>query len=234
MISVIIPTYKEEGHIGRTLRFLRGCINTEKIAEIIVADGGSPDDTRAEAEAEAAGARVLLSPKKGRAAQSNFGAVHATAGVLYFLHADTLPPPDFISHIDKALERGAVAGCFRLTFDHPSRFLAANCWFTRFDVPFFRFGDQSLFVTRAAFEKSGGFDQRLIVMEDQDLMLRLRRIGRFAVMPAAVVTSARKYVENGVYRMQGIFFLIYFMYYFGAGQQRLLRTFRRLVRQDKL
>ncbi len=202
------------------------------IQEIIVVDGGSTDATLQ--RAAEAGARAVSSPKKGRAAQMNYGASLATTPLLYFLHADTIPPASFIDDIIRAKGQGYTSGCFMLSFDHSHWFLRANCWFTRFDVNHFRFGDQSLFVLREAFLKAGGFDEAHIVMEDQEIIGRLKKAGRFVVIKKPVITSARKYLENGIYKTQSIFFLIYFMYKAGYSQAQLVRTYRRLIRQDKL
>lgn len=232
MISIIIPAYNEEGHIGPTVRRLLKSSDADAILEIIVVDGGSSDATVA--EARAAGAIAIISPKKGRSAQMNAGAAAAKSALLYFLHADSIPPEGFAADILNAVEKGYSSGCYRLQFDHAHWFLKANCWFTRFDVNAIRFGDQSLFVTKVVFEKAGGFCEAHIVMEDQEIIRRIRRHGRFKVMKRAVTTSARKYLDNGVYRMQAIFFLIYFMYQLGYPQQRLVRTYRSLIKQDKV
>lgn len=230
-LSIIIPTFNEAAHIGHTVRYLLEILQGEA-AQIIVADGGSTDDTTA--LAEEAGAMATVSPLKGRAAQINWGARQATGDVLYFLHADTVPPKDFAHQLRAALQCGYDAGCFRLRFDIPNRFLRANCWFTRFDVNAFRFGDQSLFIRADLFRKLGGFCEKHVVLEDQEIIRRIKQRGRFVVMKDSVTTSARKYLENGVYRTQAIFFFIYFMWRLGYSQQRLVKTYRRLIRQDKL
>lgn len=232
MISIIIPAYNEAGHIGPTVRRLWQLDEGQYIQEIIVADGGSGDATCK--EAEAAGARALACPRKGRAAQMNYGASAARSRVLYFLHADSIPPPGFAQAIQAALEQGYACGCYRLRFDHRHWFLQANSWFTRFDVNAVRFGDQSLFVTREVFEQSGGFREDLLMMEDQEIIHRLKKWGRFRVMKSAVTTSARKYLDNGIYRMQAIFFRIWFLYYLGYPQERLLKLYRKLILQGKL
>lgn len=121
-----------------------------------------------------------------------------------------------------------------LSFDYDHWFLKANCWFTRFDVDTIRFGDQSLFVTKEKFLEVGGFCEKHIVLEDQQIIKRLKKISSFKVIKKPVVTSARKYVENGIYKTQGIFFLIYFLYRFGFPQQQLVNTYRKFIRQDKL
>ena len=232
MISIIIPAYNEAGHIGQTVRRLRELDEGQHIREIIVADGGSADGTLR--EAAAAGARALACPRKGRAAQMNYGASVAAADLLYFLHADSIPPAGFALNILAALGQGYSSGCYRLRFDHRHWFLQANAWFTRFDVNAVRFGDQSLFVTKNVFDKSGGFREDLLMMEDQEIIHRLKRHSRFVVMKGAVTTSARKYTDNGIYRMQVIFFRIWFLYYMGYPQERLLKLYRRWILQGKL
>ncbi len=232
MISVIIPTYNEEEHVGKTIRWLLANDIKNLITEIIVADGGSKDNTWC--EANNAGALVVCSPIKGRAAQMNYGASVAKGTILYFLHADTLPPKYFIDEIINALNNGYSAGCFMMQFDIANWFLKANCWFTRFDINAFRFGDQSLFVTKKIFHKVGGFDETHIVLEDQEIIRHLKKMCRFIIIKKPVITSARKYIDNGVYKTQGIFFIIYFMYRFGYSQERLVNTYKRLIRQDKL
>ena len=121
-----------------------------------------------------------------------------------------------------------------MRFDSGHWFLKVNAWFTRFDVNAFRFGDQSLFVVKDIFIKAGGFDERLVVMEDQEIVYRLKKYGKFKVLPDAITTSARKYIINGTYRMQGIFFLIYFLYKCGVPQNKLVALYRSLIKQDKV
>ena len=231
-ISIIIPTYKEAGHIGRLLRHLQAVVGTDTVLEILVADAQSPDATAT--EAQQAGARVVQCPRKGRAAQLNFGASQATGDILYFLHADTYPPAGFVQHLRAAVAQGAGSGCYRLQFDHPSWFLKANAWFTRFGAEVFRFGDQSLFVQRTVFAQSGGYREDMIVFEDQEITRRLKQLAPFRVLPGYIVTSARKYRENGVVRLQGIYYLITAMYQLGMPQQRMVDAYRRLIRQDKV
>lgn len=231
MISVIIPVYNEEGVIGKTVRYLRS-ITTDQDVEIIVADGGSRDNSAIEAEKE--GAIVIRSIHKGRAAQMNAGAQASNGTILYFLHADSIPPSTFCDDILQAVNTGSLTGCYRLRFDMDHWFLKANTWFTRFDIDAFRYGDQSLFVKRELFEKIGGFCEHHILMEDNEIIKRLREHARFVVLPKEVITSARKYVANGVFKLQGTFYLLYLLYQLGYSQQRLLRLYRKIVRQSKL
>jgi rSAM/selenodomain-associated transferase 2 len=231
MISVIIPTYNEERTIALTIDRLRRLGGTD-IKEIIVVDGGSTDDTVA--AAEGAGAHLLRDQVKGRASQMNAGAAVAGGSILYFIHADCVPPARFTTDILDSVAGNSVAGCFRLEFDRKHWFLRFNCWFTRFNFTPFHYGDQSLFVTKKAFDSCAGFNDKLMIMEDNDMIKRLKRLGKFKVLNKRIITSARKYVENGMYKMQGVFFLIYFMYQLGCPQEMLIRTYRKLINQDKV
>lgn len=225
-ISIVIPTLDEEESIGTLVSRLRRTAG-EALHEILIADGGSRDRT---AEyARRSGARVIDCAGKGRALQMNRGAAAASGDILYFLHADTLPPEDFDRSIRLAVHKGFNAGCFRLKFDDPNPVLRSYAWFTRFDIDLFRFGDQSLFVTRKLFERIGGFDESLLLMEDQEIVARLRKEGRFRLLGEAVVTSARRYRKNGILRLQLIFALILLGYHAGVRQETLVHLYRSLI-----
>jgi rSAM/selenodomain-associated transferase 2 len=232
MISIIIPTYNEEENIADTIREIKDRDTEKLISQIIVSDGKSTDQTMK--KASNAGATVLSCPKKGRAAQMNYGASRAKEEILYFLHADSIPPKNFSSYILNAIKNNASSGCFRLSFDHKHWFLKANCWFTKFNVNAVRFGDQSLFVKKNVFNESSKFREDLLMMEDQEIIHRLKKLGKFTVMNAEIVTSARKYLDNGIYRMQAIFFRIWLLYYLDYSQEQLLKLHRRLIRKHKL
>lgn len=231
-LSIIIPTYQEEGQIGPLVRYLRTQCPDAAATEILVADGGSTDQTKA--QAAAAGATVLTCPRKGRAAQLNYGACQANGELLYFLHADSIPPAGFRQLLLDAVAKGAQSGCFRLAFDWTHPLLQFSAWLTRLPWNCLRFGDQSLFATRTAFAQAGGYREDLIIMEDQEIISRLQQQGPFRVLPRALTTSARKYRENGAVRLQAIFTLLYLLYQLGADQHRLVRLYRSLIRQDKV
>jgi rSAM/selenodomain-associated transferase 2 len=231
-ISIIIPTYNE----ADTIAGLVSSIRTSSIGvgyEIIVVDGGSTDDTMQ--EAVRSNVKFVKSPVKGRGAQLNFGAQHASGQVLFFLHADSLPPHNLLFQISKTLDDGYDAGCFRLKFDTNNLFLRANAWFTRFNVNAVRFGDQGLFVTRELFEKTGGYRNDMVVLEDQEMVKRLRRFGaRFRVIPDYMITSARKYLENGPLRLQFTFLLVWINYHRGKSQKELVQLYKNRINDIRI
>ncbi len=231
MISIIIPTYNEADQITQTISKIH-TTNNKVETEIIVVDGGSTDGTID--IAQQCGAIVIRELHKGRATQMNTGASVAKYEMLYFLHADSIPPHSFTKNILSACNNNVKSGCFRLSFDYAHWFLKTLAWFTRFDVNAVRFGDQSLFVTKEVFKNAGGFREDLLLMEDQEIIHRIKKHGKFKVFNDVVTTSARKYTDNGIYRMQGIFFRIWTMYYLGYSQERMLNTYRRLITKHKL
>ena len=231
MISIIIPTYNEAGQIAETISKTYAATIQHPV-EIIVADGGSTDNTLE--IAAKCNAITIAGEIKGRAAQMNLGASIAKGDILYFLHADSIPPKKFTAYIMEAIDKGFSSGCFRLCFDYSHWFLKVNSWFTRFDVNAVRFGDQSLFVTKNVFNKSGGFKESLLMMEDQEIIHRIKKYGKFIVMNDVVTTSAKKYLDNGIYRLQAIFFRIWLLYYLGYSQEYLLKLHRRRIKKHKL
>lgn len=215
MISVIVPIYNEAEGIEKFIHSLKQFSLGEDV-ELIFVDGGSTDNTVQICKAN--DVNVLLSPERGRAHQMNYGAMMAKGDVLYFLHADSSPPQNFIFDIKSNLEKGFKAGCYQLSFTPDHFLLKLYAWFTRFDIDFFRFGDQSLFVTKKAFSEAGGFKESLKVMEDQQIVRDLKKENPFIIMDDCVKTSSRKYIKFGVIKLQLLFTLIVVLYYLGVSQ----------------
>lgn len=223
MISIIIPAYNEEEKIGELVPFLNKHSLGHEV-EIIVVDGGSSDATVQVSQNN--GAQALISPQKGRAKQMDFGAEKARGEILYFLHADTIPPPTFVTDIEEKIQRGFDCGCFRLSFDNDHPVLGFYSWCTRFDIDVFRFGDQSLFVKKALFCQLGGFNEELEIMEDQEVVSRLKSRAQFGIINKEVVTSARKYQRFGVFRLQLIFSIIVVLFYLKISQEVIVHFYK--------
>ncbi|MFD0863564.1 TIGR04283 family arsenosugar biosynthesis glycosyltransferase [Sungkyunkwania multivorans] len=167
----------------------------------------------------------IISAEKGRAKQMNVGARAAKGDVLYFLHADSVPPKYFDKAIIDEISNGASAGCFRMKFDSDHPFLRFCQWFTRFNVRGCRGGDQSLFIKKSLFETMDGFDETYRIYEDCEFIGRLYDIGSFTVIPDYVTTSARKYEKNGTWRLQYHFTVIHLKKFFGASPERLYKYY---------
>ncbi len=223
LISIVIPARNEAENLRRLLPELvaTGC-------EVIVVDGGSTDASQ-DAVAEA-GAR-WLEGNPGRALQMNAGAVIAQGEILLFLHADTHLPESFQNWIGQSLDRpGVVAGAFGLAIDGPGWGLRLVEWGVGLrsrwgQLPY---GDQGLFLRRDRFEAMGGFPV-LPIMEDFVFVDRLRKQGKIAIVPIAVVTSARRWQALGIWRTTLINQAIVWGYWCGVKPDRLARWYRRQV-----
>ncbi|WP_019668978.1 TIGR04283 family arsenosugar biosynthesis glycosyltransferase [Eudoraea adriatica] len=225
-LSIIIPVLNEESNIVRLLEYIQENSSNVNIKEILVVDGGSTDETK---EAASQYDVLVLHSEKGRARQMNLGAENAKGEVLYFLHADTFPPKNFDKIILNAIKKGTKTGCFRMKFDSDSRFLSFFSWFSRINHKICRGGDQSLFITRELFNKSGGYDEAYKIYEDNEFISRLYKITDFKILPDQVQTSARKYEQIGNFKLQFYFGIIHLKNYLGADPEQLYRYYKRKI-----
>jgi len=221
-LSIIIPTLNEAGTIKETITQLQ----KGKEVEIVVVDGGSRDNTIE--IARSLGARVLFT-EASKAVQMNAGAAECVGDVLLFLHADTRLPDKFDEKVMAAVnQNGFCAGAFSLGIDSDAgclRFIerVAN-WRSRFfQMPY---GDQALFVCRDLFNEIGGFPD-FPIMEDFELIRRLRRKGKITILPESVRTSPRRYLNFGILKTWFLNQIIITAYYLGISPERLACWYRR-------
>lgn len=229
-ISVIIPTLNEENNLSSLLPFLKKN-GGEELSEIIVCDGGSTDSTKQVAEANAI--RFITCKQKGRHFQMNKAASVTRGDVLYFLHADTQPPASFVKDIKKSLGQGFEAGCFQYEFKTDRAILKRQARLTKLPYLVFRGGDQSLYITRDLFQKIDGFDPYYFVMEDYDIIRRLRKHTKFNIIPKNALVSARKYENNSYLRVNFANVVVFSLYYVGVSPKKLLRLYFRLINHPK-
>tara|TARA_B110000263_G_C15304754_1_gene509770 strand:- start:77 stop:769 length:693 start_codon:yes stop_codon:yes gene_type:complete len=211
-ISIIIPVLNEE----KRLPFLLSKLLKRSVFEneIIIVDGGSKDKT----------IRVLkkysyvriFNCKKGRAIQMNYGALNASNEILYFIHADTIPPKKFDKLIFNSFEKGNTVGCFRLSFEGSNFFLKISAFFTRFNFKICRGGDQSLYISKNMFNKLSGFNETYTYCEDVEFIDRIYKTYSFKVLPKKVITSSRRFIDNGTIKLQFHFAIIHFIRLLGA------------------
>ncbi|KAB1067538.1 glycosyltransferase [Tamlana haliotis] len=224
-ISIIIPVLNEAPFIRKLLEHLLENASAENIAEILVVDGGSTDETPQIAQAFSEGHITYLQSEKGRAKQMNFGAKQAKGDILYFLHADSFPPKDFDTFILTEVQKGHKAGCFRMQFDSQHWWLKLAGWLTQFSWRACRGGDQSQFITKALFHDIGGFDERYIIYEDNMLINALYARKQFVVINKKLRTSARCYEAHGVWKIQYIYWSVYVKKWFGASAEELYQFY---------
>lgn len=221
-ISIIIPVLNEAAD---TIRSTLASVRNVKNVEVIVVDGGSQNETVALVQSW--GVKVLFSTA-GRAYQMNAGATAATGDILLFLHADTSLPLGFEKLVPLTLaQSGTVAGAFELKINSPMRSLRlvekmVN-WRSRFfSLPY---GDQAIFLKASVFHDIGGFPD-LPIMEDFELIRCLRRLGRIAIVPTPVLTSARRWHKLGVLKTTLINQIVILGYFLGVPSSHLVKFYR--------
>ncbi len=222
MISIIIPALNEASTIVKTLKSLQSM--RKRGHEVILVDGGSLDDTVSLSRPFTD--RIIQSPK-GRSLQMNEGARVAKGDILLFLHADTIIPEDGDQWIIERMKK-------------EKRFWG------RFDVklsgrdPIFRFieflmnlrsrltkiatGDQAIFVKREFFEMIGGFP-KIYLMEDIALCKILKNYGKPLCLYKRVITSSRRWKENGILRTILLMWFLRGAYFFKVNPNRLARIY---------
>jgi rSAM/selenodomain-associated transferase 2 len=225
-ISIIMPVLNESANLQRAIESTQPSDNIE----VIVVDGGSTDDTCQ--VAAALGVQVIVSPA-GRSKQMNLGAAAATGDILLFLHGDSRLPLGFDRLIRQVMCRkeAPIAGAFRLGIDAPQRSLR---WVERgvnwrSQVCQMPYGDQGIFLSAKVFQEIGGFPD-LPIMEDFELIRRLRQRGKISIVPQPVMTSARRWLQKGILKTTSINQLMVVGYLGGVSPARLVALYRRKKR----
>src|SRR5690606_1326132 len=232
-ISIIIPILNEAENIQNLLQHLMSNSKEENISELIIVDGGSTDGSKEIIKTffkeHAFNKIYLIESPKGRAKQMNLGAKTAQGNILYFLHADSFPPKHFDQDLINAVEKGHLAGCFRMQFNHKHWWLRLASWLTQFHWRACRGGDQSQFITKTLFQEIGGYNERYIIYEDNILINQLYKRKQFKVINKKLTTSARRYQTHGIWKLQYHFWAIYVKKWFGASPEELYKYYKKHI-----
>jgi rSAM/selenodomain-associated transferase 2 len=222
LVSVIIPALNEREQIEPTLSALQGLRKAGH--QVVLVDGGSADGT--EGVAAPLVDRVLHCPP-GRGRQMNAGAREARGGLLLFLHADTRIPADALAaFLAEFPDSGRPWGRFDVR-------LSGRGWLLRVTERLMNLrshwtgiatGDQGIFVRREVFERLGGYPE-IPLMEDIAISRALKRIGHPLRIRTPVVTSSRRWEQNGVWRTILLMWRLRLAYFFGADPRRLTRLY---------
>lgn len=217
-LSIIVPCLNEAEGIAGALQALAPL--RERGAEVIVVDGGSTDGTAAAAHPHA---DLVVTAPRGRALQMNAGAARARGTVLVFLHADTRLPDD----ADVLVREGLAAtgrdwGRFDVAIRgrNPLLRVIAAAMNARSRLTGIATGDQAIFVTRALFERAGGYPA-IALMEDVALSSALKRRGAPLCLAARVSTSGRRWEKHGVVRTVLVMWRLRLAYALGADPDEL-------------
>ena len=226
-LAALTPVLGDARELHALLEELRAM--PEGPEEILVADGAHDRHLHDFCRARNVS---YLHTRPGRGHQLHSGALAAGADVLWFLHADAMPPPGAGASIRRHVGHGARGGYFRFRFTGPRTpgrsMLAALINFrARIGVPY---GDQGLFATRAAYLATGGFPD-VPLFEEVPLVRALRRTGRFEALPIAIGVSPRRWERDGWIRRTVANRLLALGYMLGIPPRTLARRYRPLRTQ---
>lgn len=192
-ISFVIPAHNEEQYITGTLKAISDAMQqVDANYDVTVVNDASTDKTRI--VASQFGVHIVDANLRNIAAARNFGARRTIGEIIIWTDADTLVSKALVQGVLNAVDDGAVGGGSRVVFDRPApfwgRFMAGFC------VMIFGWvklaAGSFVFCTRSAFEESDGFNEKLFASEEIDFSWRLKKLGKFVILPHAVITSARK------------------------------------------
>ena len=223
-VSVIIPILDDTEYLLRAFT----SIGDHAGVEIIVVNGGphTPAIERIQHTAPRVGWMAAL-PGRGR--QMNVGASNAEGVWLLFLHADTRLPSGWFEELQKiSADASVIGGSFRFQLDSPSRWARAIEYGVAARVRWFQlpYGDQALFARRDVFVAIGGY-RELPVMEDVDVVRRLRRAGRLRHSALPAMTSARRWESDGWVRRSAENLVLVLLFFLGVSPEWLAQRYRR-------
>jgi rSAM/selenodomain-associated transferase 2 len=223
-LSIVIPVYHEADMINDCVAHLHD-LNLDSAVEIIVIDGDPQGSTIKVIQDEHV---IKTVSQKGRARQMNKGAALASGDILVFLHADTRLPPDALSIVRSCMEAG-LAGAFdlgiksnRRIFRITEKYVALRTRLTRIPL-----GDQAIFMRKEYFDRIGGYKD-IPLMEDVEIMLRMKKRGdRIHIIPEKVMTSPRRWEQEGVLSCTLRNWMLQLLYVFGVSPERLANYYSR-------
>jgi rSAM/selenodomain-associated transferase 2 len=221
-LSFIIPVYNEADSLVPLMTQISRLEHAGH--EVIVVDGGSTDGSR---EQLGAVCQKIVSVGKGRARQMNAGVRQASADVMVFLHADTQLPEQADKLIESAIARRPW-GRFDVSLSGHSHLLRIieSMMNLRSRLTGIATGDQCIFVRRDLFWQTGGYPD-IPLMEDIAISKQLKKRARPACLKARVLTSSRRWQQQGVLRTVLLMWGLRLAYFFGISPQTLHRLYYR-------
>ncbi|HWQ93336.1 MAG TPA: glycosyltransferase [Clostridia bacterium] len=218
-ISVVIPAHNEEAYIAQTLESLRR--QNYGWMEVVVVANGCTDNT-AEAAQRLCDRLIVLS-QKSLGVSRNLGARMARGEILVFLDADTTLEPMALRRIAEVFGTDCAAGTLRGQPDRPE---------SKYQLVYFlknlahrtslHTGSSGVIICwKEHFMRSGGFDERLEVRENSELIRRLLRFGKYQyVGDVSATTSMRRYQQRGVLRLGWLWLRLWMQSWFGDLHRR--------------
>jgi rSAM/selenodomain-associated transferase 2 len=224
-LSIVVLARNAAATLPDTLAALEEGRRGGLVHEVVLADGGSTDETVR--QAEAAGAKALVLPS-GRGSQLAAGAHAASGDWLLFVHADTVLAPGWAGAATAFMAdpaNRARAAAFRLRLDDadPRARRIERLAYWRARVLGLPYGDQGLLMSADFYRDLGGY-RPLPLMEDVDFARRIGR-RRLALLEVTALTSAARYRTGGWWFRPARNLSILALYFLGVPPRLLQRLY---------
>ena len=222
-LSVIVPVFNEASLVRPFLQHLR---DRAPEAEVIVADGGSTDDT---ADLASGFCDQIVVSERNRAIQMNAGARVAHGDILWFVHVDAEVPHGCLNEIARILNDPDVAGgYFRIRLPQGAVYRLTDSFAHYAGILLrMRCGDHGIFCRRTVFLDVGGFPD-VPLMEDVEFFRLLHRRGRVTYSHKRLLVSPRRYETIGRLHLTLAYGLIAVLYIFRVPRAKLASIYRRI------
>ncbi len=216
--SIIVPAYNEQDYIAKCLKSIRSLkIPRGESSEVIVVNNASTDKTKETAQAALPTAKIIDEPQKGLTRAYNRGALEAKGEILVFVDADMTLLPDHLEKISREFKKDpklvALSGPYiwkdgGMFCDLVTRFvyvfiaMPAEIIFNRWLNVGASIASGNSAVRKRAFQKIGGFNEKIFYGLEPDFALRARKFGkvRFKYYLGAE-SSTRRFKKEGFLRM---------------------------------
>jgi cellulose synthase/poly-beta-1,6-N-acetylglucosamine synthase-like glycosyltransferase len=208
-ISIIIPTFKEARYIHQTLNSIEKL--NDNIEVILVETISEETGILENVVKKHKDVQLYKTKERGIAKAKNYGAQKAQSNILLFLDADVFVTEDVVKRLSLLFKDPSVVGATCNTY--PAKPRIGELLFFKFyntlirlalRLPLIRFKHsrgEFITVRKSYFEKVGGFNERLICMEDADITHRLSMLGKFVFLKDLVVyESMRRIRKSGLFR----------------------------------
>jgi rSAM/selenodomain-associated transferase 2 len=221
-LSLIIPVLNEEEFFIKEKSFIQSALKQQH--EIIIVDGGSTDQSLT--YAKKLDCKIILT-KPSRGHQLHLGTIASSHKYLVFLHADTKLPKQGLETIAELLNQPNIGwGRFNVSFSNKKLIFKIIAWFMnkRSCLTGIVTGDHTLFIKRDIYQASGGFSD-IPIMEDVELSKRLKKLTRPFCLQKAVITSSRKWENNGIIKTIVLMWCIRALFFIGMPAEKLTNLY---------
>ena len=230
-LSIIIPTYNEAGTIIVLLKRLLSP-EVDKFTEVIVVDAQQSTDNLEE-EISSFPVQFIKSKNTSRARQMNEGAKIAKHNILYFVHADAIPPKGFEKYILESIYEENQFGYFKYSFDSNKILLKINSYFSKYKSFYTGGGDQTFFIRKDLFNSMNGFDESLPLCEDFDIHSRLLKAKKkYEIIDEPVTISDRKYQGSNYIWVNLVNFYMLIRFKLGHNPNKLKTQYSKLIKNN--